>query len=138
MGRRLPESYRSFLSWMNGCTLFGGAFCIMGVRSNFDRTPGDHTWQPHDLYWHNVFYWTGHSSLLRIGGYSAADGVHLGIGENGVVTAYPRDDTSGRSDDSYEPIAMWDSFVAMFTSEVGRLDMLYDDDPGDERLLPTG
>jgi hypothetical protein len=123
---------------MNGCILFGGAFGIYGVRSNFDRTPGDHAWQPYDVYWQNVYYRTGYSSLLRLGGYTAGDGVRLGVGENGVVRAYPRDDRSSRSDDSYKPIATWDSFEAMFTSEVKRLDKLYDDDPGDERLFPTG
>jgi hypothetical protein len=122
---------------MNGCILYAGAFSIYGVRSNMDRTPGDHAWQPVDLYWANVSYWTGHSSLLRIGGYTAGDGVRIGVGENGVVTAYPRDDGSSRSDDSYDPIATWDSFEAMFTSEVSRLDMLYDDDPWDERLFPS-
>jgi len=120
LGRRLPDSYRQFLAWHNGLSLFSGALYLAGLRTSYVRA-GEAMWQPFALEDSNV---TGRPRSARpsdvfIGGYKADGSVTLLSSDGSWVC---RCDPTGST-----ILNQWPSIETMLTDEARRLRGHFDD-----------
>jgi len=120
--RELPEMSRAFYRRANGCSLFGGAISIYGLRFNYDRGLEDEARQPFDVVLPNRVERAGNANVETIifGGYNR-DGSRLAFAPDHSVFMCPPA--------TRRPIlSRWDDFETMLVSEVERLAALFDAD----------
>lgn len=118
----LPDQYKEFLFLTNGINLFSDSLSLDGLRTSYDRT-GNGKIEPYDIQTPNIEERPkdAKNSFVFIGGYNF-DGSHLYIDTNtGKVFRCERWH-------SLHILNEWKDFWTMLSSEVERLNKLFDKD----------
>ncbi len=120
INRKIPNNYRDFLRQTNGLHVYSDAISLDGLRTNYARDIAG-AWQPFSLIEPNTYERPrdAKDSYLFIGGYGY-DGSSLFVdSDSGKVYRCAQKYAS-------EIFNVWPDFWTMLTSEVERLDGLFD------------
>ena len=117
LNQGIPCSYKKFLSAGNGLNIFNTTLSLYGLRSNYNRNELD-VWQPFDLIIANTTEKPkGANDLFIIGAYDW-DGSKLCIHQD--------DEQVFVIDNDNEFVCRWKDFDTMLSSELKRLQLLFD------------